>query len=173
MINFGIFTKNMCKRALKLYTESFAARDLKAILVEAVKKTPEKGSCTAVMASLEDETLKTINLGDSGYIIYSDKKQVYRTTEQQHYFNCPFQCGNQNKEAEKAEENQHTVKHNDVIMMGTDGVFDNLDDDQIFVNCIEPRYLESGDMDDLQGAATCIATHAEVYSYDNTYLSPF
>jgi len=86
----GIFTKNMCKRAAQMYAESFAGRDLKSILVEAVKQTPEKGSCTVVMASLEDDTLKTINLGDSGYIIYTDKKKVYRTTEQQHYFNCPY-----------------------------------------------------------------------------------
>ena len=57
--------------------------------------------------------------------------------------------------------------------MGSDGLFDNVSDKIIFEECIRPHVLSSGDLDDLQGAANCLATHAEVYSYDRTYMSPF
>jgi len=148
----GLFTKNMCGRAGQLYAEDYHNRDLKSILVEAVRRSPEKGSCTAVIASLESDTLSTLNLGDSGYVLYShdpEFKQVFRSKEQQHRFNCPYQCGNHNKSAARAKPNTHTVRHNDVIVMGTDGLFDNVEDEVIFEKCIEPRVLETGDLDDL------------------------
>ena len=45
---------------------------LKDILVEAVKLNKNQGSSTAVLASLEEPNImKTTNLGDSGYVIYS------------------------------------------------------------------------------------------------------
>jgi len=44
---------------------------LKDILVEAVKMNKNKGSSTAVLASLEEpNVMKTCNLGDSGYAIF-------------------------------------------------------------------------------------------------------
>ena len=45
---------------------------LKEILIEAVKMNTNQGSSTAVLASLvEPNIMKTTNLGDSGYVIYS------------------------------------------------------------------------------------------------------
>ena len=64
--------------------------DLKKLLVEAVKLTKPKGSSTFVMAALDPDVkglLRTINLGDSGYLIVrqsqdpSDVKLVYRSPE--------------------------------------------------------------------------------------------
>ena len=47
---------------------------LKQLLIEAVKRTKEIGSSTAVIAKIEKEKddmlLKTCNLGDSGYVIF-------------------------------------------------------------------------------------------------------
>jgi hypothetical protein len=40
----------------------------------AVTATREIGSSTAVLAKLDNETLKTTNLGDSGYVLYSYNK---------------------------------------------------------------------------------------------------
>lgn len=34
-----------------------------------------------------------VNLGDSGLIIFRDGNIVFKTVEQQHYFNCPYQLG--------------------------------------------------------------------------------
>ena len=51
------------------------------------------GSCTACIVSLykEQNTLYTANLGDSGFLVIRKGQVVHQSTEQQHYFNTPFQ----------------------------------------------------------------------------------
>lgn len=51
-----------------MYDQDFKGT-LKELLVEAVKQNPHKGSSTAVLASINGATIKTTNLGDSGYMI--------------------------------------------------------------------------------------------------------
>ena len=43
-----------------------------------------------------------INVGDSGVLIVKDEtgEVVFKTGEQQHYFNCPFQLGHSNDKPE-------------------------------------------------------------------------
>ena len=47
------------------------------LLVQSVKETEAKGSCTYVMALLdsEDAHLRTLNLGDSGFMILRSDPQ--------------------------------------------------------------------------------------------------
>ena len=56
-----------------------------------------------MLAKLEPDTLASVNLrgmnyGDSGYMIVRPNAdqtltKVFRSEEQQHRFNCPYQCG--------------------------------------------------------------------------------
>ena len=59
-------------------------------------------------------------------------------------------------------------------MVGTDGLFDNLFDDQI-IELIKPhvKESESGDLRDVNKLADSIATEAERLSRDSNYISPF
>jgi serine/threonine protein phosphatase PrpC len=52
------------------------------------------------------------------------------------------------------------VEHNDVVVMASDGVFDNLFDDQIKA-CISPKRGQEMTQEGLVEAADCIATYAE------------
>ena len=61
----------------------------------------------------------------------------YRSQEQQHYFNTPFQLSlpppNMATEVlsdapESADRYEFSVKHGDVILLATDGIFDNIPD---------------------------------------------
>ena len=88
------------------------------MLIEAVKINPNGGSTTAVMAKIDGDrkkpvTLKTCNLGDSGYLIVRPSDDgvstVFRSTEQQHYFNCPYQCGENHELPYKAFDNKHEL----------------------------------------------------------------
>ena len=94
----GKYSKFLAKQIGKIYGEK-PEQDLKATLIEAVKANPNKGSTTACMAKLDGkDKLKTCNLGDSGYLIVRPNKageleKVFRSESQQHYFNCPYQCG--------------------------------------------------------------------------------
>ena len=56
--------------------------------------------------------------------------------------------------------------------MGSDGVFDNLFDEQITKECIRPN-LRDRILKDPQTAAQCVSSMAEVYSYSETFESPW
>jgi serine/threonine protein phosphatase PrpC len=65
------------------------------------------------------------------------------------------------------------VRHNDIVVMATDGVFDNLYDDMITKECVVPHLSKSNDLARIQDAALCISSLAEVMGYDEKYESPF
>lgn len=54
---------------------------------------PSTGSSTACIVTLhrEERKIYSANLGDSGFMVIRDGEIVHRSTEQQHYFNTPFQ----------------------------------------------------------------------------------
>lgn len=95
------------------------------------------GSSTACVLVLhrETSTLYTANIGDSGFIVVRKGEIVHRSEEQQHYFNTPFQLslpppGHGHNVLSDSPESADTlsfpVKEGDVILVATDGVFDNV-----------------------------------------------
>eukprot|EP01043_Picozoa_sp_COSAG02_P025593 COSAG02_NODE_1443_length_12584_cov_2.587425_10_plen_256_part_00 len=101
------------------------------------------GSTTAIVVTLESmakdkASIHVANLGDSGIMVVrpSDSDQpsekLFRSVEQQHSFNFPFQLGGGGGDRpEMADRHNIPVAENDLIVLGTDGLFDNLFDDEI------------------------------------------
>ena len=102
------------------------------------------GSSTACILAFDqrDGTLESCNLGDSGFLVIRDGKVVARSQEQQHYFNAPFQLSiippalrpQRRSWEDKPEDSQLAttqLRHGDVIVLATDGLFDNVFDDEI------------------------------------------
>ena len=68
----GLFSKQLTKDIQAIFNEQETQKSLKEILNEAVKLNGNVGSSTAVLASLHEPNLmKTTNLGDSGYVIFT------------------------------------------------------------------------------------------------------
>lgn len=103
-------------------------------------------SCILLLTSPSNE-LKAINIGDSGFIVCrkskmgsmgtihkeSDYQIIYRSPQQLHYFNCPYQLGNNlcNDNSafdtpSDAEIINVTIQEGDIVVLATDGLFDNL-----------------------------------------------
>ncbi|CAI2377315.1 unnamed protein product [Moneuplotes crassus] len=155
----------------------------KEILTEAAKHTTEIGSTTAVIAILDadERTLATTNLGDSSYLLLRHNTheyprgnwlKMYRSLEQQHYFDCPYQVGTHGDHPYKANDEVHSVVHNDIIVMATDGVWDNTFDEEV-IKVIEDSTTETGNLEDPQKASQKIAEIAFEHSHDENYESPF
>ena len=52
---------------------------------------------------------------------------IYRTLEQQHSFNFPFQLGTGSKDSPADAFSEETsVQEGDIVILGTDGLFDNV-----------------------------------------------
>ncbi|KAK4634930.1 hypothetical protein CLAFUW4_00511 [Fulvia fulva] len=113
---------------------------------DAVMSNPRiaAGGCTASLG-VADKTgnIETANLGDSGYLIFSPGKVAHRSEVQTHAFNTPYQFskvpakmqaqyaifGGQTHFSEtpnEADVDNHQLKHGDIVLFATDGVWDNL-----------------------------------------------
>ena len=77
------------------------------------------------------------NIGDSGLLVVRDGRVVHRSSEQQHYFNTPYQLSLPPTDMESdvladlpeaADRYEFNVEDGDVIILATDGIFDNVPD---------------------------------------------
>ena len=66
----------------------------------------------------------------------------------------------------------HEVEHNDIIVLATDGLFDNLFDVKI-IELMQPFIRDRDEILDHQLVAEIIAKEAERYSHSQDYTSPF
>jgi protein phosphatase PTC7 len=138
------FPNKLMKNA-KLFSETHRAEfDPEMIMQKAFDRVVAKeciqgGSSTCCIASLIEREKKyfldVANLGDSGVMVVRNRKVVHRVMEKVHGFNAPYQLAvlppdmtNKafaDRVADCARESVE-VKHGDVIVMGSDGLFDNM-----------------------------------------------
>jgi len=92
------------------------------------------GSSTALVIVITDggKKLHAANLGDSGFMVIRDGKVFYRSEEMQHFFNFPYQLGTGHATTANESQRIHLdLKEGDVIIAGSDALFDNLFDEEI------------------------------------------
>ena len=109
--------------------------DPKKLLYEASTQNTEHGSSTMVVATIDQTTksLRTSMIGDSGYMIVrptepngKNYELYFKSKEQQHSFNFPYQVGTDGDSPEKALTDEHPMQKGYIVVLGTDGLFDNL-----------------------------------------------
>lgn len=72
------------------------------------------------------------NLGDCGLMVIRNDVIVFRSEEQQHSFNFPYQLGVGSSDMpEDAFTCKLIVQEGDIVIIGTDGLFDNVFDEEI------------------------------------------
>ena len=141
----------------------------KDILIDAVSDNREIGSCTCVLATLDEKApiIYTANLGDSGYMLLRkegiDLVQLFRSKEQQHSFNFPFQVGTGGDDPARADTQVHEVRDGDIIVLGSDGLWDNLFDIKV-IDLIRPFIRDVDTLGDPALVAEVIASEAEKFS---------
>jgi serine/threonine protein phosphatase PrpC len=93
-----------------------------------VKAERIEGSSTALVAVLEDNQLRVANLGDCACMVIRNGEIVFRTIEMQHSFNFPKQLGGWARDEPMKDAELYTIKveKNDIVLLSSDGVVDNL-----------------------------------------------
>ncbi|XP_016983380.1 protein phosphatase PTC7 homolog [Drosophila rhopaloa] len=146
------------------------------------QKCPVVGSCTACILTLnrEDGTLYTANIGDSGFLVVRSGAVVCRSLEQQHHFNTPYQLSAPppghdvnvlSDGPESADTIEFPVKPGDVILLATDGVYDNVPEGFLVEVLTEMSGIS--DAVRLQMAANAMALMARTLSFNPAHDSPF
>ncbi|KAF9593766.1 hypothetical protein IFM89_025391 [Coptis chinensis] len=145
--------------------EPYDSVDPKKVLNLAYSNTKAQGSSTACIVTLKEKRLCAVNIGDSGFIVIRKEKKIYRSPIQQRHFNCPYQLGNSPgcDRPHSAQVLNFPVEAGDAIVVGTDGLFDNLFDLEI----VEEVNKGIRDGLDPNEVAYIIAGIAWLRSYDN------
>lgn len=142
------------------------------ILEKGYRQTTERGSSTACIAALNGDLLNVSNLGDSGLLVLRGGKVAFHTPQQQHDFNFPYQIGSADSQSDSPKAAQRfdvTLQPGDIIVMGTDGLWDNCFDEEV-ASVI--RYCQEQNMN-MQKTAQVMAHYARHRAADSKFASPF
>eukprot|EP00873_Tetraselmis_striata_P004201 jgi/Tetstr1/424465/TSEL_014994.t1 len=176
-VNPGDYSKNFMKEAcafLEGSGEDSPKIDPFGALAAGHEKTRLPGSATAVVLQLDAEAGKLIaaNLGDSGFAVFRDGKQVFASEPLQHYFDCPLQFGAYPEFVEltdnptDAQEYKLSIRAGDVVVMGSDGLWDNCFSDEVAA-IVD---INKGNLDK---TAKQLAELARMHSEDEQFESPY
>lgn len=188
-IDAGAFAKELmsccCSNA---YNDKFDGKDARKLLVKSFDQMKNKsdnavyGSSTACLLTLDRSNcmLHTANLGDSGFMVLRDKKIVYKSEEQQHAFNTPYQLAVPPSQCthpvhcdapEKATAAHLHLEKGDLILVATDGLFDNLP--QYVITRMLSAIHDITEREQLQAVADILVDSADEVSHIPQYQSPF
>lgn len=144
--------------------------DTARVMVIAHSKTTCRGSSTACILALSNYGLQAANLGDSGFLVVRNGRLVFKSPAQQHNFNVPFQLENGGGDPpDAAQVFTVEVAVGDVVVAGTDGVFDNLYDSELVTIVVQAT--RSGLSPDI--TAKNIASLARERAQDCNRQTPF
>ncbi|KAE9345027.1 hypothetical protein PF008_g8957 [Phytophthora fragariae] len=186
-IDSGEYSRTLMNSAKRSVTAADKTPTPLQLLTVAHRSAQCPGSSTACIVQLNDLSLRAINLGDSGFLLcrlQPDETQggemrwqvVHETPNQCHYFNCPYQLGfgaNGDK-PEMGEVYELETQTGDVVVLGTDGLFDNLFPKQItsLLDTVLPSNLEL-DQHSMEKVASCIAHTAHKAAKGTKTKTPF
>ncbi|KAJ0818695.1 putative protein-serine/threonine phosphatase [Helianthus annuus] len=128
-IDAGKYARELMSNSVSaVQDEPKGSVDPARVLEKAYTNTKAKGSSTACIIALTNQGLNAINLGDSGFMVVRDGCTVFRSPAQQHDFNFTYQLenGSNSDLPSSGQVFSIPVAPGDVIIAGTDGLFDNL-----------------------------------------------
>ncbi len=155
---------------------------LKSIIVQSVRENGEKGSSTLLVLYLDQgrnrNVLYAANIGDSAYLIARPKRigdfeLLCKSEEQCHSFNFPFQVGTGGDDPNMALTLKHQVKQYDLVIAASDGLWDNMEVDDILEEVNKLSRDNKSIEINTQILSQNISKRAEFLSKDKKYLSPF
>ncbi|KAG8494894.1 hypothetical protein CXB51_012375 [Gossypium anomalum] len=164
----SLFSKELMANASSLVGDFEVNYDPQMLIRKAHAATFSKGSATAIVAMLErNGTMKVASVGDCGLRVIRKGQIIFSTTPQEHYFDCPYQLSSElvGQTYLDAVVSSVELVEGDTIVMGSDGLFDNVFDGEI-VSTLAAH-------SDVVEAAKALANLASNHSLDSRFDSPY
>ncbi|KAJ6929985.1 protein phosphatase 2C 80 isoform X2 [Populus alba x Populus x berolinensis] len=171
-VNAGEFSRELMSHSVSaIQEEPNGSLDPARVLEKAHAKTKAQGSSTACIITLKSEGIRAINLGDSGFMVVRDGCTIFRSPVQQHGFNFTYQLesGNGGDLPSSGQVFTIPVTPGDVIIAGTDGLFDNLYNNEVAAVVVHAIRTGLGP----EAAAQKIAALARQRAVDRNQQTPF
>ncbi|XP_058075471.1 probable protein phosphatase 2C 1 isoform X6 [Magnolia sinica] len=142
--------------------------DPQILLRKAHAATSSIGSATVIVAMLEKNgTLKIANVGDCGLRVLRKGQVVFSTSPQEHSFDCPYQLSSEvvGQTYQDAMVCSVQLMEGDTIVMGSDGLFDNVFDNEIVSTISRFRDASEG----AKALAELASNHSKDINFDSPY----
>lgn len=185
-IDAGIFSRQLvefCRQAVEL-----GNMDALSVLQFASKHLKRSGTLGSSVVSLGivdliQGRLQTATIGDSGFVLLGRTKENggahtirYRSPQQEHSFGCPYQLGHQEGADSPEDAMLATVPvyPGDVLVFGSDGLFDNVSDERI-VDIVDDVLAKQMVSSAAQAQEIChsLASSAFAASTDKNSVTPY
>ncbi|KAL7173093.1 hypothetical protein ACSBR2_032544 [Camellia fascicularis] len=164
----SLFSRELMAKASDLVGDEEVNYDPQILLKKAHAATASIGSATVIVAMLErNGSLKIANVGDCGLRVIRKGQIIFSTSPQEHYFDCPYQLSSEVVGQTYLDATVTSVRlmEGDTIVMGSDGLFDN-----VFNHEIISTMAQYGDVAE---AAKALANLAHNHSTDSSFDSPY
>jgi protein phosphatase PTC7 len=140
-VDAGAFARALMANALASAERvAKASRRLRRLCPEKVLERAHKkaaadetpGASTAVILALHGTALTWAYIGDSAFAVLRGGKIICRSVQQQRRFNYPYQLSSEDGGLDDAKVgSMPAARDGDVVVVGTDGLFDNVHDWQL------------------------------------------
>ncbi len=172
-INAGECARELMNLCRDYYSDTAPWQYPQTCLETVIPLLRAEGSTTVLVAKLSEDTdtpvLEVAQIGDSDLVVYRQNYVVFQTLPQQHRHNQPFQVGPRESDTAGDAQNYSVgVQPADYIVLGTDGLWDNLYASQVAqILADAPKDVSPNTL------ANRIATAAYAASQDPDIWSPF
>eukprot|EP00884_Botryococcus_braunii_P015282 jgi/Botrbrau1/2437/Bobra.0395s0058.1 len=183
-LDAGEYSRRLMKNALSLI-QATAERERLSFRAQQVMRQahegvgPILGSTTALVALLRPgNILEIANVGDSGFRLLRGGSILFSSTVQQHSFNLPYQLASPEllPEADTADDAalyEIDAQQGDILILGTDGLFDNMWNDQLERIVNNHLQFEGRNGVSATRLAHKIAEAAAINQVDESFRSPW
>lgn len=143
-IDAGLFSRALMSRSSESIAKgALSSQQVLSTAARAVLSDGVMGSSTACVALIDCKKRKLLcaNLGDSGLMLYRAgepgtplwQQVLHKSMQQEHEFGRPYQLGHHDGAdyADDAVVHSSSLQEGDVIVLGTDGLWDNLSDEDV------------------------------------------
>ncbi|KAK6156899.1 hypothetical protein DH2020_011147 [Rehmannia glutinosa] len=139
------------------------------LLNRSVAETHSSGASTVLIAQFDGQTLHVANVGDSGFIVLRHGAIYKRSSPMHHVFHFPLLIERGDEPSSLAEFYKIDLEEDDVIITASDGLLDNLYDQEI--SAIVMKSLAADKK--LEEIAELLATKAQEIGRSASTRSPF
>mmetsp|Transcript_1595 Transcript_1595/g.5833 ORF Transcript_1595/g.5833 Transcript_1595/m.5833 type:complete len:427 (+) Transcript_1595:46-1326(+) len=176
----GLYSKVLMKNALASDALAEGPGNPRAVVAQAQEATKLPGASTVCVLQLDGKsgTLHACNVGDSGFRLIRSGDIEYATLPLQHYADCPYQlsCPDFEEEPDTAEDGaliELELQPGDVLVAASDGLFDNMFDEEILSITREAQAGASGSHSLAETLASNLASVAREHALDEEFPSPY
>ncbi|KAJ8425277.1 hypothetical protein Cgig2_025982 [Carnegiea gigantea] len=129
----GKYAQELMRNCEKLAQNSQGAglTDIKEVLQQIAATTESSGSARVLIAHFAHQALHVANIGDTGFLIIRNGVIFKKSSPMVHEFNFPYAIGSGIDLLEAVEEYHFEVEDGDVIIAATDGLFDNIYEQEV------------------------------------------